>query len=154
MFYIHTLLTFAVELLWKYSVMTAIWFGLQSSTVYGFSLQWTAVKYHIQWITAVQTRLQSIHCTSTAVSLQRLAVYEFCDSKNFKLKIGMVIDNIFRYCAIFMKKCQDVNENCEENCEMITLNLWMHVIIVISCNYSIISLFNISIKIWRQAQLK
>ena len=42
-------------------------------------LQWLPAvffrRYYIQWITANETRMQSIHCNFTAVSLQRLAVY-------------------------------------------------------------------------------
>ena len=39
--------------------------------------------YALQCITVIQTRVQSIHCTSTAISLQTLAVY----------KLGFVMTN-------------------------------------------------------------
>ena len=55
-----------------------------------YYLQFIAVKYHVQWITAVQTRLQSLHCTFTAVWLQRLAVHA-----HLKFRIILLIDPPF-----------------------------------------------------------
>ena len=40
-----------------------------------FYLQSIAVEQCMQWFTAVKWTLQSFHCTSTALSLQRFAVY-------------------------------------------------------------------------------
>ena len=38
-----------------------------------------------------------------------------CDSKNSKLKIWLVNNSIFRYCTIFLKKCQKISEIYKEN---------------------------------------
>ena len=47
---------------------------LLHSSNYSYWLPFRALKYCIQWITAVQTRLQSFDCSSTVIPLQLFAV--------------------------------------------------------------------------------